>query len=67
MLKFNGKDEISLNHMWLENGHPSNVSRCSVHCSNSSDKYQTRPSNDQMKDAKVIYSVAPATGHNQVG
>ncbi|CAI9108758.1 OLC1v1008439C1 [Oldenlandia corymbosa var. corymbosa] len=65
MFEFHGSSEVFLNHVRLKNRYPSKVYRHSVHCFNDSEKNSKGPSTTQINNAKVIYSVAPAMGHNK--
>lgn len=49
----------------LKNEYSFKIIRHSICCSNLSDNHSTTPSITQTTDAKVIYSVAPALGHNK--
>ncbi|KAL3528085.1 hypothetical protein ACH5RR_012741 [Cinchona calisaya] len=61
-LRFAAKNRFFLR---LENGNPFKSIRGSFRCSNWIENYPTAPSITQIADAKVIYSVAPAMGHNK--
>uniref|UniRef100_A0A7N0UAX0 Histone deacetylase domain-containing protein n=1 Tax=Kalanchoe fedtschenkoi TaxID=63787 RepID=A0A7N0UAX0_KALFE len=52
-------------HMGSENRHPTSIKRTSVACSSDLQWSQQASFNSQLNDAKVIYCVAPAMGHNQ--
>lgn len=53
------------NHLTLRRKYSSKCIGASISCSFSSDKDQILPSFQQLSDARVIYCVAAALGHNQ--
>lgn len=65
MPNFGKKNRFSLKHWRLENGCYSKNPRGLV-CYSSAQNDPMLPSGAETQNAKVIYSVAPAMGHNQV-
>ena len=55
-----------LEHIRSRRRYSSNTYGASISCSTGAAKDFYLPSDTQLADAKVIYSVAPAMGHNQV-
>ncbi|XP_027077255.1 histone deacetylase 14 [Coffea eugenioides] len=62
MCKSDARNRVFLR---LQSEYSFKISRGSIYCSNFSENNPTTPSISETTDAKVIYSVAPAMGHNK--